>query len=57
MKNTHQTLVMRDYAHEEKRRLIDGVYGRTPTHREETLAEKIMAGTGFVLFMLLICFI
>lgn len=55
MKN--QNLVMRDYAHEEKRRLIDGVYRRTPIQREETLAEKILAGAAFVLFMLLICFI
>ena len=55
MKN--QNLVMRDYAHKEKRRFIDEVYGRTQVQRAETLAEKIMAGTGFVLFMLLICFI
>lgn len=57
MKNTQPNLVMRDYAHEEKRRLIDGVYGRTCSPREETTAEKIMAGAGFVIFMLLICFI
>lgn len=55
MKNTN--LVMRDYAHKEKRRLIDQVYGRTPIQREESLAEKILGGAAFVLFVLLICFI
>jgi len=55
MKTTNS--VMRDYAHEEKRRLIDEVYGRVKVQREETLAEKILGGAAFVLFMLLICFI
>lgn len=57
MKTTHPTLVMRDYAHEEKQKMIREVSARTPIIQEETLGEKILAGGAFVAFMLLVCFL
>jgi hypothetical protein len=57
MKNQHQTLVQRDYAHEEKQRFIREVSARTPINQEESLGEKILAGAVFVAFMFFVCFI
>jgi len=57
MKNTHPTLVMRDYAYKEKQKMIREVSARTPIIQEETLGEKILAGGAFVAFMLLVCFL
>jgi hypothetical protein len=57
MKTTQQTLVLRDYAHEEKQKMIREVSARTPIIQEESLGEKILAGGAFVAFMLLVCFL
>jgi len=57
MKNTHQNLVMRDYAYEEKQKMIREVSARTPIIQEETLGEKILAGGVFVAFMLFVIFL
>lgn len=50
-------LVERDYAYEDKQRMIREVSARTPIIQEETLGEKILAGGAFVAFMLLVCFL
>lgn len=55
MKNKY--LVERDYAYEEKQRFIREVSARTPSYREESLAEKIIGGIAFVAFVLAVVFI
>lgn len=54
MKN--QNLVKRDYADQEKQKLFNDVYSRTP-YKEESLAEKILGGVAFVAFVLAVVFI
>jgi hypothetical protein len=48
---------MIDYAKEEKQRFLRDCAQRTPLYREETIAEKIIGGIAFVLFVLMIVFI